>query len=374
MTQYKVFHINDILEKIDAITVPYPTSVLPDSVQPGYSRPGLTAGIENQGLSKYVPDECNVTELKNVISISANGANSGATFYQDHLFTIIQDAYAVKIRDDVLKEPVRELYLYLTAVLNHRLSSYGWENKAGWNKIKDLQIQLPVTDSGQLDVQYMEQYIKRIEAQYIKRIEAYLSVLGYDSIDDCELSSQDLKVLSGPDEWGEFRIGELFDKQTVRGISGSLSQYKDSNGYPVYGQNIKYQYDYKILAPERYLFKVDHPILAYASSTGMIGMINENFYRTGDNGAFQALIPKHNLSVKQILYFLTSVKMVFAGFNYNTGVNDVLDLDIMLPVHADGSIAYDFMDQYITAIEKKKVLLLKQHLDKRLDLYRGAIK
>ena len=37
-------------------------------------------------------------------------------------------------------------------------------------------------------------------------------------------------------------------------------------------------------------------------------------------------------------------------------------------------VAYDYMDQYITAIEKKKVLLLKQHLDKRLDLYRGAIK
>lgn len=237
-----------------------------------------------------------------------------------------------------------------------------------------LRVDLPVTSDGQLDVQYMEQYIKRIEAQYIKRIEAYLSVLGYDSIDDCELSSQDLKVLSGPDEWGKFKIEKFFDKQTVRGISGSLSQYKDSNGYSVYGQNIKYQYDYKILAPERYLFKVDHPILAYASSTGMIGMINENFYRTGDNGAFQALIPKHNLSIKQILYFLTSVKMVFAGFNYNTGVNDVLDLDIMLPVHADGSIAYDYMNNYITAIEKKKVLLLKQHLDKRLDLYRGAIK
>lgn len=166
----------------------------------------------------------------------------------------------------------------------------------------------------------------------------------------------------------------MFDKQTVRGISGSLSQYKDSNGYPVYGQNIKYQYDYKILAPERYLFRVDHPILAYASSTGMIGMINESFYRTGDNGAFQALIPKRNLGVKQILYFLTSVKMVFAGFNYNTGVNDVLDLDIMLPVHADGSIAYDHMNDYITAIEKKKVLLLKRHLDKRLDLYQQVIK
>lgn len=54
-----------------------------------------------------------------------------------------------------------------------------------------LRVDLPVTSDGQLDVQYMEQYIKRVEAVYIKRVEAYLAALGYESLDDCELSSQD---------------------------------------------------------------------------------------------------------------------------------------------------------------------------------------
>ena len=38
-----------------------------------------TAGIQNQGLNNFVP-RTNATILRNVISISANGANTGATF------------------------------------------------------------------------------------------------------------------------------------------------------------------------------------------------------------------------------------------------------------------------------------------------------
>ena len=48
----------------------------------------------------------------------------------------------------------------------------------------------------------------------------------------------------------------------------------------------------------------------------------------------------------------------------------VKDNMIKLPVTPDGKPDYDFMDQYITAIEKKKVLKLKQAMDHKLDLYR----
>ena len=51
--------------------------------------PALTAGIQNQGLNNYVPRD-NATILKNVISISANGANTGATFYQSKEFQELQ--------------------------------------------------------------------------------------------------------------------------------------------------------------------------------------------------------------------------------------------------------------------------------------------
>ena len=108
--------------------------------------------------------------------------------------------------------------------------------------------------------------------------------------------------------------------------------------------------------PERYLFKVDRPILAYASSTGSVGMINESFYRSGDNGAFQALLPKFDdTRVTTILFILTIMKRVFMKFNYNTNIRGVLDLSIMLPVTPNNQIDFIYMQNYIRAIEKQTV-------------------
>lgn len=89
------------------------------------------------------------------------------------------------------------------------------------------------------------------------------------------------------------------------------------------------------------------------------------------------IVPKLKLTNKQMLYFNT----LFNKFSQLLDPQAVKSVDnkflngaLRLPITSDGKLDYDFMNQYITAIEKKKVLLLKQHLDKRLDLYRGAIK
>ena len=70
----------------------------------------------------------------------------------------------------------------------------------------------------------------------------------------------------------------------------------------------------------------------------------------------------------------TCFKKVIPDLGYSRHWTTAKKLDFYLPVHDDGSIAYDYMNDYITAVEKKKVLLLKQHLDQRLALYQGAIK
>ena len=80
----------------------YKTSELPSITNDNYTLPALTAGIQNQGLNNYVPRE-GATILKNVISISANGANTGATFYQSEEFTVLQDAYAIELINQNVK-------------------------------------------------------------------------------------------------------------------------------------------------------------------------------------------------------------------------------------------------------------------------------
>ena len=146
-----------------------------------FTLPVLTAGIENQGLNNYAPRD-NATILKNVISISANGANTGATFYQNKEFTVLQDAYAISFKGEYI--PNDNQYLFLTSAITKSIyGSFAWTDKAGWEKVKKEFIQLP-TKNGKIDFEFMNAYISELSA--------YLTVSGLDSY---ELSSEEKDAL-----------------------------------------------------------------------------------------------------------------------------------------------------------------------------------
>ena len=344
-----------------------------------FSIPVVNAKHGNNGVM-YFGRPSDFQHVSNSIDIVADGASStGDVYYQRSDTGVLYNSYLIRLKDSRIADN-HFVVAYLTTVLRKRIKGFfGYENKATWDRIKELNIDLPVTDSGQLDVQYMEQYIKRIEAQYIKRIEAYLSVLGYDSIDDCELSSQDLKLLSGPDEWGEFRIGSLFKKLSSRYL-GSGNKFDavrkkpsaefslpvtyakyNNNGIMYWGRPADFQHYRNCISV----------IYNGAVSAGLV------FAQKDDTGvlAESYLIDfknYHNESFKVDLYISAVMKKALYPLysRENLAVwSKVKDNMIKLPVTPDGKPDYDFMDQYITAIEKKKVLKLKQAMDHKLDLY-----
>ncbi|MCL1885128.1 MAG: N-6 DNA methylase [Defluviitaleaceae bacterium] len=137
-----------------------------------YNLPALTAGVQNQGLAFYVPKD-EATVLKNVISVSANGANSGIMFYQPYEFTVLQDSYAIGC---LIGNPNEKQYLYLVTALQKSIRGYyEWTNKAGWARIKNEEIHLPVTDDGEIDFVYMENYINELSKIFVQRLEQFYS-------------------------------------------------------------------------------------------------------------------------------------------------------------------------------------------------------
>jgi hypothetical protein len=162
------FNIGNLFEKIKINTLKYKTSKLPNKAMNDYILPALTAGIKNQGLNNYVPIK-NATVLKNVISVSANGANTGATFYQNKEFTVLQDAYAInwKYSNDVLTE---NIYLFFVGAISKTIfGNYEWTNKAGWERIKEDKIQLLVVNN-KPNYSLMETLISAINKLVIKDV------------------------------------------------------------------------------------------------------------------------------------------------------------------------------------------------------------
>lgn len=157
--------------------------------------------------------------------------------------------------------------------------------------------------------------------------------------------------------WKDFYLKDLFIKKTIKGYPQARKDcIPDENGYYVYGQNIKRQINEKVLLDNKYLCKVDpnHPILAYSSSVGEIGMINESFYRSGDNGAFQGLFPiNKNLSEYVILFILSILKISFNNFKYDTSMTNIMEIKLKLPIDKKGNPNWNYMEQYMKSIEEK---------------------
>ena len=136
---------------------------------------------------------------------------------------------------------------------------------------------------------------------------------------------------------------------------------ENDNGYHVYGQNIDYQYPQKVINDSKYLTVVEKgkPIIAYTSSTAQIGIINESFYRTGNNGAFQGLFPKFNKSnFNVIVFILECIKRTFIGFGYNTSMANILDIVIHVPTK-NKNLDFDFMDSFIAELEAERIAELE---------------
>jgi hypothetical protein len=166
-------------------------------------------------------------------------------------------------------------------------------------------------------------------------------------------------------EWGEYKIGDLFTKKTIKGVPKSCENLTHNEyGYYMFGQNIKYQYQHKIKLDDKYLQIVasKHPILAYTSSVGEIGIIKESFYRSGDNGAFQGLFPKnHKFKLKEIQFILSIIKKQFDFFGYATGMSDIINLKILLPTK-NSKIDFDFMESFIAQLEAERIAQLEAYL------------
>lgn len=165
---WKDFELHTLFDKMECEKLPYKVAELNKFSTADADLPALTAGVENQGLSVYVSRK-DATVLKNCISVSANGANSGAMFYQPKEFTVLQDSYAIKCKFQEGRSEYSSLFVIGVISKSIRLN-HDWNEKAGWNKIKGEKIKLPVDSNGEPDWNYMENYMKAIEDKVCKSL------------------------------------------------------------------------------------------------------------------------------------------------------------------------------------------------------------
>lgn len=337
------FKINELFEKIKVKSLKYKTSELP--------------GVQNQGLNNYVKRK-NATILKNVISISANGANTGATFYQNKEFTVLQDAYAIKwvgTKDELSDNH----YIFFTNAISKTIfGNYEWTNKAGWEKIKANKINLP-TKNDKIDFAFMENFIAELEAERIKKLDNYLVVNG---LKDYTLTDEEEKVLKDFDniKWEEFKLGNLFDVHNTKGFN------KDSL---VSGN----QYDYitRTSQNQGILQQTGFVNEENLNSSGnwSLGLLQMDFFYRHNPwyaGQFVRKITSKKTYNNKTILFLTTIlnnqKNKFLNILVRDFDKTFLNQNVLLPTQSSNP-HYHLMETLISAIQKLVIKDLVLYVD-----------
>lgn len=321
----------------------------------------VSSGEQNSGIIGKTDIDAKIIK-PNTITVDM----FGNVYFRDHEYKIVTHArvFTLELKQ---RELSKEVGMYIVAQMHYFKKVFSYNNMASFEKIKDKRLSLPITQEGEIDFDYMENYIRELERERISELETYLQVAG---LTDTDLTDEELSAINkfrgGGRKWKEYQINSLFMIATGRDIIISnvkdgdiplISHKNDDNGVVKYIQNLN----------NRRIF--DYRTTLSLADRGV-------FYATTQNKDFhigtrvKALTFKDGIQDETVrLFFVTSINKLQILFKeYLDNATDKLPIQkIQLPVDNKGEIDYRFMEKYIRAIEKqciKHVIVWKDKIIK----------
>lgn len=399
-----------MFDKKEYIKLNLKKSTLPKETNGDYNLPAITCTTQNNGISCYVPRE-KATIFKNCISVAANG--DAPAFYQPHDFTILQDAYVLKFKGEELSDLH---YLYFVSLLQKILTKFDWNNKSGWEKVKQEKIELPINKDGTIAFEFMENYIRELEAERIRELEVYLQVTGLknytlsakekEALNAFEAAQNERerereRVSGAPLKWREFKIGELFSVKSNPQLNKDSFEFAENGEYPYFTRTCL---NNGINGYVNYLDE-EHKIKGNGLAVGMLGM--QFFYMQKDFYAGQftkTCYPKFERFNQKIAHFfiayLNKQQSQFQAVLVRDFEKTFNETKILLPIlpslrtseasaaihnkgadchepngsrnddfleNQNGQIAFEFMETFISAVQKEVIKSVVLWSEKRLN-------
>lgn len=350
----KLFSIDSLFEKASTKPLHFQAADLKEILPSDETIPVLSAGIDNQGLAYYAPKK-DATIIKNAISVSANGANSGAMFYQPFDFSILQDSYAIKFKNKDLTE---NQYLYLLTSLQKVVrNNYDWTNKAGWNKIKTLQVELPIDEENDLDLEYMESYIQNLKSQEEKTYKTLLKEAGLlpEKIDESDKKTIK-EYFENKHKSKDFKVSDLFKVIYNPSLDKGKLDFAFGAEYPYFTRTV---FNNGIAGYVNY-YDEEHKIKGNSIAVGLLQMsffyMSKDFYAGQFTKTIYPLFENFNEMIG--LFFATlfnkqsdTYKSVLVRDFDTTLLNSIINV----PVTEDEKVDFDFIEKLMKALKKESI-------------------
>ena len=298
------------------------------------------------------------------IDIVNDGAISTASVYPQPQETgVLYNAYLIKPLFDVNNQI---LYFLSTTIQKSIKEKFGYENKAGWEKVKKEFIQLPTKD-GKIDFDFMDAYISELEEERISELTAYLTVSG---LDNYELSSEEKKALENLKlvQWEEYNLEKLFGKATRGRRLKSQDRIKGVLPFVTAGEANTGISDF-----------IGNDVKVFDKNTITIDMFGSAKYRNYNYGCDDhiAVVHTENLKMEESIFITSAIHKTSYNGQFNYGRNfyakDADTLNILLPINEKG-IDYDFMNSLISAVQKLVIKEVVIYADEKIKTTKKVVR
>ena len=244
--------------------------------------------------------------------------------------------------------------LYVSCAWKKRIPDMGYSRH--WRKAKKVGIELPVTDSGEPDYEYMAAYVQQKRDAMLAKYRAYVEERIAELGEAVEIPALDEK------EWNEYALEELFsvgagkrltNADKIDGNRPFVGATDNSNGITGFVGNRNTSCDKNVLG-------VNYngaPCIAFYHPYECIF--------TDDVKRLHLLHHKDNEYV--LLFFKVIVMQQRTKYSYGYKFKEkrMLRQKLMLPVDDDGKPDYAYMEQYVKNMMLRKYKQYLAFIDKQ---------
>lgn len=307
---------------------------------------GTVNYITTSGFNNGITNTCEeATHQGNCITVASDGA-MGASFYQEEAFTT---SNIVSTLTPLPHTPLNKYNaLFLCAIIFGKRTEFGWLGfKMSVDRVRNLRVKLPSTPDGAPDWAYMESYMANLET----KIAESLTML--QAAKDAEKKKVDTR------EWGEFRVGELFDAERgkVKNIQPLTPGATPIIAAGAYNQGIAGMYAIDSAYKNR--------ITVSCNGAGC-GSTFYHPYEFNVNGDAITLIEKKCMSDRAKQFVACILNATFTRkFSYEEKCSPqkALAEAMRLPIDKTGQPDWAYMEEYMRKVEERvKVMMGKYEM------------
>lgn len=314
------------------------------------TRPFVGASDSNNGIT-YFTSSTNESIDKNVLGVNYNGS-VGCSFYHPYEALFSDDVKRVRWREKAHNN--RYTLLFLSTVILQQKNKYAYGYKFNGQRMKRQKILLPVTSSGVLDWQFMEEYMKQKEQQILKpTIERLCNRLITNNI-------------IGGANWNNFLLRDLFPI-LVAGKSKGLNHIEKSDcGISYLGATNQNNGVLCFVNRDKNTIQKGNCIAFIRNGEGSMGY---SVYKAEDFIATSDMTLGYNNHLNRYTgTFITTVADRVRGkynFGYKRNAARLSKEIITLPVDSNGSPDWKYMENYMRNIESERILKYLHSINRR---------